>query len=141
MPHVTLELSAGLAPALDLTALCAALAAAIGAVRDGTGAPVFPLGGTRVFARPAAASSIADGDPSHAFLYVNARIAPGRRPEVVRQLGDAMVRVVDAAIAPLLASRTIGWTLQIDEQVAVFDHKGGGNLKSLLAARDSSRGS
>ena len=139
MPHVTLEHSAELEPALDVPALCAALAAAVATIRDEAGAPAFPLGGTRVFARASAAAAIADGDPSNAFLYLNARIAPGRPPETVRLLGEALTRVVETALGPLLASRTVGWTLQIDERSASFDHKGGGNLKARLAARDARR--
>jgi 5-carboxymethyl-2-hydroxymuconate isomerase len=135
MPHVTLDLSPGLDSALDLPALCRELAAALAAQRDAAGGALFPLGGTRVFARPALAAAIADGDPSHAFLYVRLRIAPGRPPDAVRRAGEAVVRVVEAAIAPLLETRTLGWTLQIDEQSAAFDHKGGGNLKASLASR------
>lgn len=139
MPHVTLDYTAGLEPALDVRALCTALAAALAGQRDGRGEPVFPLGGTRVFARPATAAAVADGDPSHQFLYLHVRIAPGRSPEAVRRAGESLVHAVEAAIAPLLGGRTVGWTLQIDEQSVVFEHKGGGNLKATLARADPGR--
>jgi 5-carboxymethyl-2-hydroxymuconate isomerase len=126
MPHVTLDYSPELEPALEVQRLCDALCTAIGAQRDADGRPVFPLGGTRVFARPARAAAVADGDPSHAFLYVNVRIAPGRSPETVRAAGEALARAVEAAIAPLLDERTVGWTLQVDERAPAFDHKGRG---------------
>ena len=135
MPHVTLDYSPNLEPALEVQRLCDALCAAIGAQRDADGAAVFPLGGTRVFARPARAAAVADGDPSHGFLYVNVRIAPGRSSDTVRAAGEALARVVETAIAPLLGERTVGWTLQIDERAAAFDHKGGGNLKATLTGR------
>jgi 5-carboxymethyl-2-hydroxymuconate isomerase len=135
VPHVTLDLTPNLEPALDVPALCTALAAALAAQTDAAGAPVFPLGGTRVFARPARAAAVADGDPAHGFLYVNVRLAPGRPPEAVQRAGEALAAVVERAVAPLLASRRVGWTLQIDERRAAFDHKGGGNLKAHLAAR------
>lgn len=140
MPHVTLDYSPNLEPALDVEALCHALCAAIGAQRDTAGRSVFPLGGTRVFARPARAAAIADGDPSHAFLDVNVRIAPGRSQDVVRVAGEALARVVESAVAPLLSERTVGWTLQVDERAAAFDHKGGGNLKAHLATVGTAKG-
>ena len=61
MPHLVALYTPELAPLTDMAALCRRLADAMLAVRDATGAQVFPTGGTRVLAYPAAYSAVADG--------------------------------------------------------------------------------
>ena len=50
------------------------------AQRDDDGKQVFPTGGTRVLAYPAAHYAVADGKGDHGFVYLNLRMAAGRAP-------------------------------------------------------------
>lgn len=132
MPHLVIQYSAELEPELDVGALCRALADTIVALRDETGASPFPTAGTRVFAYPAAHGAVADDAHDCAFAYFNLRIAPGRSPGVKQALGAALAGTIRAQLAPLLARRNVGLTLQIDEGAEVFDAKIG-NLHALYA--------
>ncbi len=90
MPHVTIQYTANLDPEANMGVLCSALAEVLCAQRDGEGKRVFPIGGTRVLAYPAAAFAVADGAPDRAFVYLNVRIAPGRAPQHVAAAGEAL---------------------------------------------------
>ena len=52
VPHVVIQYSANLDPEANIGALCKSLAEVIVAQRDGAGARIFPIGGTRVLAYP-----------------------------------------------------------------------------------------
>jgi 5-carboxymethyl-2-hydroxymuconate isomerase len=136
MPHVTIQYTANLGPEAQMDVLCASLAEVIGAQRDEAGRQVFPTGGTRVMAYPAAAFAVADGAPDRAFVYLNVRIAPGRAPHLVAATGDAMMATVRSHFAAPFASRPLGITLQIDEGAPIFDAKHS-NLHPLFAAKES----
>ena len=123
MPHVTIQYTANLDPEAKMAALCATLAEVICAQRDGEGQRLFPIGGTRVLAYPAHAFAVADGAPGRAFVYLNARIAPGRAPELVKATGEALIGAVRSHFEKLFASRPLGITLQIDEGAPVVDVK------------------
>ena len=131
MPHVVIQYTANLEPAAQIGALCSALAEVIVAQRDGAGARVFPIGGTRVLAYPTAHFAVADGGADRAFVYLNARIAPGRDPALVSATGDALMAAVRRHFETIFASRPIGITLQIDEGAPVFDAKHS-NLHALF---------
>ncbi len=134
MPHVVIQYTANLEPGAEIGALCSALAEVIVAQRDGAGDRVFPIGGTRVLAYPTPHFAVADGGADRSFVYVNARIAPGRAPESVKATGAAMLAVVQRHFAEIFASRPVGITLQIDEGAPVFDAKHS-NLHPLFAGR------
>ncbi len=123
MPHVNIQYSPNLDPDAGMDALCATLAEVIGAQRDGAGVRLFPLGGTRVFAYPAAHFAVADGRPDRAFVYLQVKIAAGRERALVTATGEAMMTAVRAHFATLFATRAIGITLQIEEGTPVFDAK------------------
>ena len=117
---------------LDMTALCRALCDAMLTVRDEQGRQVFPTGGTRVLAFPAAHFAIADGGAAgeaaglgsdYAFVYMNLRMAKGRSPEVLQRVGDTLQACVKQRFAQQLAARPIGITVQVDEGHEVFDAK------------------
>jgi 5-carboxymethyl-2-hydroxymuconate isomerase len=116
----------------DLTALCRSLADAMLSVRDEAGAQVFPTGGTRVLAYPAAHFAVADGSGDFAFCYFNLRMARGRSAAVHQAVGDTVTAAARAHLAPLLARRPVGLTLQVDEGHEVFDAKFG-NLHPLFS--------
>jgi 5-carboxymethyl-2-hydroxymuconate isomerase len=119
---------------VDLSRLCRQLADAMLSVRDEKGAQVFPTAGTRVLAYPATHHAVADGSGDHAFMYFNVRMARGRSAGVHRAIGETLSAVVREELAPLLASRPVGLTLQVDEGHEVFDAKLG-NLHALFAAK------
>ncbi len=134
MPHVIVQYTANLDPEAEVGKLCHALAEVLVAQRDAAGARVFPIGGTRVLAYPAAHFAVADGGADRAFVFVEARIAPGRGPVVVKAAGDAMLAVVQRHFEKIFASRPVGITLQIHESAAAFDAKHS-NLHPLFAGR------
>ncbi len=123
MPHVNIQYSPNLDPEAGMDALCTTLAEVIGAQRDGAGGRLFPLGGTRVFAYPAAHFAVADGRPDRAFVYLQVKIAAGRERALVTATGEAMMTAVRAHFATLFSTRAIGITLQIEEGTPVFDAK------------------
>jgi 5-carboxymethyl-2-hydroxymuconate isomerase len=86
----------------------------------------------RVLAYPAAHHATTDGSGDHAFCYLNLRMGRGRSAAVQQAAGDALVAAAREHFAPLLATRAIGLTLQIDEGPEVFDGKFG-NLHALFA--------
>jgi 5-carboxymethyl-2-hydroxymuconate isomerase len=116
MPHMVILYTATLdRPAAqggaDMSALCRALADTMIAQRDEAGLAVFPVGGVRVLAYPAAHHAVADGGVA------------GRSAVVHQQVGEALTACARAHFAPLLATRHLGITLQVDEGPEVFDAK------------------
>jgi 5-carboxymethyl-2-hydroxymuconate isomerase len=116
----------------DMAALCRALADAMLAARDEADQPVFPPGGVRVLAYPAAHAAVSDGGAAglaagqggdYAFVYLNLRMAHGRSTVVHQRVGEALKACTHEHFAPQLAQRPIGITLQIDEGHEVFDAK------------------
>jgi 5-carboxymethyl-2-hydroxymuconate isomerase len=131
MPHVVVLYSPNLEAESDMSALCRALADAMLAVRDENGAQVFPTGGMRVFAYPAAHFAVADGSGDFGFCWFNLRMARGRSAATQRAAGQALADAAKAHFAPLLERRRVGLTLQVDEGAEVFDAKFG-NLHALF---------
>jgi len=132
MPHLVILHTAQLVHETDMTRLCRKLADAMLGVKDESGTQVFPTAGTRVLAYPAAHSAVADGSGDHAFMYFNVRMAKGRSAAVHKAVGEALSAVIREHLGPLLATRPLGLTLQIDEGHEVFDAKLG-NLHPLFA--------
>jgi len=118
----------------DFPRLCRKLADAMLSVRDEQGAQVFPTGGTRVLAYPAAHYVVADGGGDYGFIYFNVRMAQGRSAAVHKAVGETLAAAVREELAPLLAKRPVGLTLQVDEGHEVFDAKLG-NLHPLFAKK------
>ena len=132
MPHLVVLYSGNLDARTDMSALCRSLADAMLAQRDEAGAPVFPPGGTRVFAYPAPHFAISDGgaagrgaggDGHYAFAYLNLRMGRGRSEAVQQRIGQALMAVAKSHFDPLMASLHIGVTLQVDIGAEVFDAK------------------
>jgi len=132
MPHLVILHTPQLDRECDMPALCRKLADTMLSVKDESGKPVFPTGGTRVLAYAAASHAVADGSGDHAFAYFNLRMARGRSAAVHRAVGEALAGAIREQLAPLLAARPLGLTLQIDEGSEVFDAKLG-NLHALFA--------
>lgn len=132
MPHLVILYTPDVEADADMPALCRALADTMLEQRDDQDRPVFPVGGTRVLAYPAAHSAVADGSGEHGFVYLNLRMAAGRSDAVKKRVGDALLARLKRHAEPLLAKRRVGITLQIDEAPGqVYDGKCG-NLHALF---------
>jgi 5-carboxymethyl-2-hydroxymuconate isomerase len=124
MPHLVILYTPNLERLVELTPLCRALADAMLAVRDETGQQVFPTGGTRVLAYPAAHYAVADGQGDYGFMYLNLRMAAGRSDAVKKAAGDSLLAVVKQHVEPVFDTSLLGITLQIDESPGqVYDGK------------------
>ena len=140
MPHLVILYTGQLDAETDIGALCRTLADTMLAVRDEDDRQVFPTGGTRVLAYPAAHHAVADGgaagraaqthtgaasgDPGdYAFVYLQLRMGRGRSAATHRKVGDALLMATKSHFQPLFSKRHIGVTLQIDEGQEVFDAK------------------
>lgn len=133
MPHLVILYTPNIELETDMPALCRTMADAMLAQRDDEGRQVYPTGGTRVLAFPAAHYAVADGKGDYAFVYLNVRMAAGRSEAVKKRIGDALLEKVRQHFEPLLAKRHIGITLQIDEAPGqVYDGKCG-NLHPLFS--------
>ena len=145
MPHLVILYTPNLERELDMTALCRALADAMLTVRDEQGQQVFPHGGTRVLAYPAAHHAVSDGGAAgiaagskgahsgdYGFAYFNIRMAAGRSAATQQRAGDTVRDCVRRFFEPVLARRNVGITVQIDESAGqVYDAKIG-NLHALF---------
>src|SRR5262245_36143073 len=143
MPHLVILYTPQLDRETDMSALCRKLADTMIAQKDETGQAVFPIGGTRVLAYPAAHHAVADGGAAAraqgkgddcAFAYFNLRMGRGRSDAVKKHAGEALVAAAREHLAPLLARRPVGLTLQVDEGHEAFDGKFG-NLHPLFERR------
>ena len=132
MPHLVILYTPNLDAEVEMGALCRTLADAMLTVRDEQGAQVFPTGGTRVLAYPAAHFAVADGSGDFGFCWFNLRMGRGRSEAVQQAAGRALADAAKAFLAPLLQKRRVGLTLQVDVGAEVFDAKFG-NLHPLFA--------
>lgn len=124
MPHLVILYTPNIETETDMQALCRSLADTMLAQRDESDKPVYPTGGTRVLAYPAAHYAVADGKADYAFVYLNLRMAAGRSEAVKKKAGDDLLAAVRAHFAPIFDRRHIGITLQIDESPGqVYDGK------------------
>lgn len=132
MPHLVILYTPQLDAEADVGALCRTLAQTMRGCVDEAGRAVFPVGGVRVLAYPAAHHAVADGSGDHAFCWLNLRMGRGRSAAVHRAVGEALAAATKTFFAAVLARRPLGLTLQIDEGQEVFDAKMG-NLHALFA--------
>src|SRR5689334_21977864 len=124
MPHGVILYTPNLEAKAEVGALCRKLADAMLTIRDEADKQVFPTGGTRVLAYPAAHYAVADGQGDYGFMYVNVRMGAGRSQAVQQRAGDTLLHVVKAHVAPWFDSTLVGITLQIDESPGqVYDGK------------------
>ena len=123
MPHLVILYTPNLEAQTDMTALCRSLADTMLAVKDDAAVQVFPTGGTRVLAYPAAHFAVADGKADYAFVYLNLRMGRGRSAATHKRAGDALLMATRTHFQPVFTRRHIGITLQIDEGQEVFDAK------------------
>lgn len=134
MPHLIILYTPNLEPLADVSALCRALADTMLAAQDEQGNKVFPPGGTRVLAYPAAHYAVSDGGAAgraaggsgeYGFIYLNLRMGKGRSQATQQAVGEALLACAKHRLAPLFTDpqRQVGLTLQIDVGQEVFDGK------------------
>ena len=124
MPHCVILYTPNVEAKTDMPRLCRMLADEMLTILDEAGKQVFPTGGTRVLAYPAAHYAVADGQGDYAFVYINVRMGAGRSDAVKQAAGDRLMEKVKAHFAPIFSSELIGITLQIDESPGqVYDGK------------------
>jgi 5-carboxymethyl-2-hydroxymuconate isomerase len=123
MPHLVILYTGNLEKETDMDQLCRRLTDTMLQVHDEAGRQVFPTGGTRVLAYPAAHYAVADGKRDYAFIWLNLRMGRGRSDETKQRAGEALLAAAKAHFEPLFARRLLGLTLQIDEGQEVFDAK------------------
>jgi 5-carboxymethyl-2-hydroxymuconate isomerase len=109
VPHITVEYSANLEPAVSIAKLVEDVHRAV--LATGT----FKLGAVRTRAERRDLFVIADGDPQNAFINVIARIGRGRPPEKRRGLAEAIMAVLDQETATLAASRGLALSVYVEE--------------------------
>jgi 5-oxopent-3-ene-1,2,5-tricarboxylate decarboxylase/2-hydroxyhepta-2,4-diene-1,7-dioate isomerase len=127
MPHIWIEYSGNLT--LDTRALMQTVQDA--AVSDGS---LFPLAGARTRALRVDDCLIVDGHPDNAFVHVVLRIGHGRNAEQKAALGERVFEALTAALAPQMAARPLGISMQIEEADPVLNYKLN-NYREHLAAR------
>jgi 5-carboxymethyl-2-hydroxymuconate isomerase len=140
MPHLVILYTGQLDQEVNMTSLCRQLADAMLTVKDESGKQVFPTGGTRVLAYPAPHYAVADGGAAgvaagaaagvtaggngdYAFAYLNLRMGRGRTEATQKLAGETLLAVAKAFFDPLMATKHMGVTLQIDVGQEVFDAK------------------
>lgn len=132
MPHLVIYYTPNLDAKTDMSALCRKLADTMIAVRDEADAAVFPVGGTRVLAYPAAHFAVADGGAAgiavggsgeYGFVYMNLRMGRGRSDATKNIAGRAVSACARAHFEHLLRAEHIGVTVQVDEGQEAFDEK------------------
>jgi 5-carboxymethyl-2-hydroxymuconate isomerase len=132
MPHLVILYTPNLDAKTDMTALCRSMADAMLRVRDEAGAQVYPTGGTRVLAYPAAHYAVADGGAAgraaggsgdYAFVYMNLRMGKGRSDATKKAAGDALCACAKAHFTDILKTEHIGITVQVDEGHEAYDDK------------------
>src|SRR3954465_4079315 len=111
MPHCVILYTPNIERKTDVSALCRKLADQMLTVLDEAGKQVFPTGGTRVLAYPAAHYAVADGKGDYSFVYINVRMGAGRTEAVKKSAGDTLLDVVKRHFAPVFDQQLIGITL------------------------------
>ncbi len=124
MPHLVILYTPNLEGKTDVTGLCRVLADTMLTIRDEAGKQVFPTGGTRVLAFPAAHYAVADGRGDYGFMYLNLRMGAGRSAAVHKAVGDSLLEATKRHVAPMFERELVGITLQVDESPGqVYDGK------------------
>lgn len=101
----------------DMTALCRKLAKTLLSVRDEQGAQVYPEGGLKIMAYPAAHYAVGDGEhDDHAFMFFMLRIVEGRSAAVLQDTGDRIMDTIRTHIEPVFSTRPIGITFHMELQ-------------------------
>ena len=112
MPHFTIEYSANLDGAIDISALCEVIRNA--AVQTG----IFPLGGIRVRAIRCEHYAIADARNDYGFLDMVLRIGEGRDLPTRKQAGEHVFQALSRHLDPVFAASkfALSFDMQINDK-------------------------
>jgi 5-carboxymethyl-2-hydroxymuconate isomerase len=127
MPHLAIQYTPNLESKTDMTELCKKLAKTIASIKDDAGVKIFPTGGTRVLAYPAAHFAVADGSRDMAFVYLHFRVMKGRTPAMLQKSGEILAKATHEHFASILESKDpyLSITFQIEEGAEFFDLRHG----------------
>ena len=109
MPHIVVDYSANLEADIAPMRLVEAVHAAALAQ------PIFESIGVRTRAARREHFLVADGDPSHAFIAVTARIGPGRTVEARKAASEAIMAALYAAVEPIYRARGLVLSVEVTE--------------------------
>jgi 5-carboxymethyl-2-hydroxymuconate isomerase len=118
MPHLVIVYTPNVKTDFDV--LCRTLCDTLLSIRDEQDKSVYPPGGTRVMAFPAAHYAVADGKDDYPFMYLNLRVFAGRSEAVMKNTGDSILAATRRVMEEAIARGPIGITLQIDETPKVM---------------------
>lgn len=131
MPHVITEYSANLEGAVDIPGLVDALHDT--AIASG----LFQVGGIRSRAKKRDIFRVADGDPTNGFVFIVARIAPGRPMEKRKALGEALLATASKRLESVFAKRGLSLAVEVQELDAELTFRRN-NLHERLEAKQKS---
>lgn len=114
MPHLTIEYSSNLDGPISIQAMVDRVHTA--ALE--TGLPAADALRTRAARREH--YRIADGDPSHGFLALTARIGPGRTPKAKLDFLEVLIDALEESIAPIASLYAVALSAEIQEIDADF---------------------
>jgi 5-carboxymethyl-2-hydroxymuconate isomerase len=109
VPHIVIEYSANLESEIDPMTLVRAVHEAALAQ------PVFETIGVRTRAARREHFLIADGDPTHTFVAVTARIGPGRTLEARKSAGEAMMAAIYAKLEQTYNNRGLLLSVEVTQ--------------------------
>lgn len=109
MPHVIVEYSANLEPAMDIRDLLRNLHEA--ALATG----LFDVDGIRSRAVRRDIFRVADGNPANGFVHVTARIGQGRPADARENLGKSLLATTERALAGILSAEPVSLAVEVQE--------------------------
>jgi 5-carboxymethyl-2-hydroxymuconate isomerase len=109
VPHVVIEYSGNLDAEIEPMTLVRAVHAAV------LTQPAFEAVGARTRAARREHFLVADGDPSHAFIAVTARIGQGRSLEQRQAASKAIMTALYEAVKPIYQSRGLLLSVEVGE--------------------------
>ena len=128
MPHVITEYSANLEGVVDIQGLVTELHET--AIASG----LFEVGGIRSRAKKREIFRVADGDPMNGFVFIMARLAPGRPSEKRKALGEALLATAGKRLEPVFAARGLTLSVEIEELNGEYTFRRN-NIHDRLKAR------
>jgi 5-carboxymethyl-2-hydroxymuconate isomerase len=109
MPHIVVEYSANLEPAIDFAKLVREVHQTVLA------SGVFELGAIRTRAERRDVFVVADGDPGNGFIHVSLRVAAGRSAEKRKAVAQAVLDTIAIATADVRSQRGVGLSADVQE--------------------------
>jgi 5-carboxymethyl-2-hydroxymuconate isomerase len=129
VPHLLIEYSANLHPAIEIGVLIEKLHTT--AIATG----VFPVGGARTRAMRRDEFRVADGDIDNAFVHLTMRVGHGRSVATRKAAAEAIFAALVEHLDPIYRSRPLAISAEMQEIDPQFSFKQN-NLHERLAQRN-----